>query len=107
MTNEKNSITIVFGKNLKYYRKKIKLTQEKLGEKVGLSGKHISNIERGVAFPSPGAICSIADVLEVPFYLLFIPEELTDALNPSSIYVSKEAFKNEICDKFKGFVEML
>lgn len=106
MTNEKNSITIVYGKNLKHYRKKKKLTQEKLGEKVGLSSKHISNIERGVSFPSASAICAISSVLEVPFYLFFMPDEIGQE-SPFPNYVSKDAYKGELTHKFKDFIESL
>lgn len=106
MTNAKNSISIIFGRNVKHYRKKIKLTQEKLGENVGLTGKYISNIERGVSFPSSSVIERIASVLEVPFYFLFIPEE-TGEDSPFSSYVSKDAYKSEICGKFKAFIDQL
>lgn len=106
MTNEKNSISIIFGQNVRHYRKRIKLTQEKLGEKVDVSGKYISNIERGVSFPSASVIERLAGVLGVKFYFLFVPEE-TEGEGPLSNYVAKDAFKGEIYSKFRNFIEEL
>lgn len=104
MTNEKNSITIIFGKNVKSYRKKKKMTQDTLGEKVGVSTKHISNIECGVSFPSSSIISQIASTLEIEPYMLFVPEEIT-GVEPYGNYVSKDAMKKELMEKLGRVIE--
>jgi transcriptional regulator with XRE-family HTH domain len=45
-------IKVIFGENLKFYRKTKHLSQEQLSEKVDISVKHLSSIERGSNFIS-------------------------------------------------------
>jgi transcriptional regulator with XRE-family HTH domain len=71
----------VFGKNLKYYRKEKKLSQEQLSEKVDITVKHLSEIERGIVFASAGLMEKLAANLDVPIFAFF----LTD----NSIYYDK------------------
>ena len=47
MTNENSSIVAIFGSNVKTYRKRLKMTQEQLAEKMNVSIQMISNLERG------------------------------------------------------------
>ena len=61
--------------NIKRSRKERKLTQEQLAEAVGISTRHLSDIERSDAFPSPEVIEQIAAELGVPSYTLFLPSE--------------------------------
>ena len=81
-----------------------KLTQDELGEKVGVSTKYISNIECGISFPSSSVIGQLADTLEIPPYKLFVPEETTIE-TPYDSYVSKNALKKELLSKFKQVIE--
>lgn len=52
-----SSIKSVFGANIKYYRKKQRISQEQLAERLEITPKHLSNIETGANFVS-------ADLLE-------------------------------------------
>lgn len=45
-----------------------------MAEKIGISIRHLSDIERADSFPSPEVIELIASELDVPSYLLFLPE---------------------------------
>ncbi len=54
-----------FGKYLAYLRKKNGLSQEKLGEKLGISGKSISKWERGLTFPNIKIIYQISGIFHV------------------------------------------
>jgi transcriptional regulator with XRE-family HTH domain len=67
-------VKLTFGENLKYYRKKRSLSQEELSEKVDISTKHLSGIERGLNFVSSELLERISDVLEVPLFLFFIKD---------------------------------
>ena len=59
------SLTDVFRKNIKYYRFMKDYSQEKLGEKSGLSTHYISDIEQGKYSPSIPTIESLAKALEI------------------------------------------
>jgi len=57
--------------NLKIERMRNKLTQKELGEKVGLTGNMIGEVEAGRVQPSVKSISKLADVLGVSVdYLL-------------------------------------
>ena len=62
----------VFGKNLKLYRKAKKLSQEELSEKVNISVKHLSSIERGLNFVSADLLEKLALSVEVPISRFFL-----------------------------------
>ena len=55
----------IIGKIIKEYRKKHKLTQFELAEKVGLSEKHLGQIERGVFLPNLFNFLSIVNLLKI------------------------------------------
>lgn len=59
------------GKRIKRYRKKAKMTQEQLAEKVRLSTKYIQFIETGKRVPSLKTIYRIARALGVKVQDLF------------------------------------
>ncbi len=65
----------LFGKNVKKYRLKSKLSQEKLGELSGLHRTYISDIERGLRSISLNNIDKLSKALNVEIYKLFIFEE--------------------------------
>ena len=60
-----------FGVNVYYYRRKCKLTQEQLAEKIEVEPNHISNIELAKVGTSLDVVFRIADALEVPVHKLF------------------------------------
>jgi transcriptional regulator with XRE-family HTH domain len=60
------------GKRLKAVRERRELTQEGLAEKVGLSSKYISGVERGVENPTIDNLIRLATMLEVEPYELFL-----------------------------------
>ena len=70
-----NSTINIFRNNLKYYRKKLGLTQEKLSEVSGISSDYLSEIERGKRTPSFKRLDLIANALNIEVYKLFKPQE--------------------------------
>ncbi len=54
-----------FGKYIAYLRKKIGLTQEQLGEMLGISGKSVSKWERGITFPSVFLLKKLSKIMKV------------------------------------------
>ena len=72
MSSKEKEIDIreVFSQNLKYYRIKSNISQEKLSEVVGLTYKYISDLERQLYDPSLKTIDSLAKALNIETYLL-------------------------------------
>jgi transcriptional regulator with XRE-family HTH domain len=64
-------IKAFFGRNLKYYRKKKRLSQEQLSEKVDISTMHLSKIERGLTFVSADLLEKLSVNLEISVARLF------------------------------------
>jgi transcriptional regulator with XRE-family HTH domain len=63
-----------FGENLKLYRKEKQLSQEKLSEKLDISVKHLSAIERGLTFVSAELLEKLAISLEIPVFCFFVKQ---------------------------------
>lgn len=61
------------GMQLKYYRKKSKLTLEQLAAKTALSASYISKIERGIVSPSADAIQTLSYALNLTANELILP----------------------------------
>ncbi|MDR2808578.1 MAG: helix-turn-helix domain-containing protein [Spirochaetaceae bacterium] len=63
-----------FGENLKFYRKEKHLSQEELSERVGISVKHLSSIERGLTFVSAELLEKLTVSLDIPVFCLFVKQ---------------------------------
>lgn len=69
------NILEVFGKNLRNYRLKNGISQEKFAELCGLHRTYISDIERGQRSISLTNIQKIADALKIETYKLFLEND--------------------------------
>lgn len=63
--SHREPISVLFGSNVKAYRKRAGLTQEQLSERVGVTQKHLSIIETGGQFASAPLIGRISEALAV------------------------------------------
>lgn len=54
------------GKKFKEYRKKAKMTQEELAEKIDIAEKHYGKLERGVFMPSLETFFKLVEILNIP-----------------------------------------
>lgn len=68
--NEKETMK-KFGLNVKKYRTRLGLTQEKLAELCNCSSQTISGTETGYSFPSSKVLFKLAEELHVPLMYLF------------------------------------
>ncbi|MCI9280987.1 MAG: helix-turn-helix transcriptional regulator [Bacilli bacterium] len=75
----------VFGKNMRYYRYKKGLTQEKFAEKVDLNPSYISEIESGKYGPKFEKIELISKVLEIEPHILFQETKNTHKQLPNRV----------------------
>lgn len=71
MDNSESSVSILLGTNVQKFRKKNDLTQSQLAERIGISQKHLSDIETGTKFPSASIIEKLSKELSVPVAFLF------------------------------------
>ena len=77
----KKDLREIFKYNLRYYRLKNKFTQEDLADKVGLTDKYISDLERGEFAPSFEKISELAFALNIePYKLLKCENETKNKL---------------------------
>ena len=85
------------GKQIKIYRLRANLTQERLAERIGISPTHLSNIETGTTRVSLSTIISIANALSVT----------GDDLLCDNIIMAKAPFEKDIaalledCDEYE------
>ena len=63
---EKKPLNVEIGQNVKRVREQSGLTQESLGELIGLGEKHISSIERGAVGVSLATLKRLCTLLAVP-----------------------------------------
>jgi transcriptional regulator with XRE-family HTH domain len=70
------SVPVLFGRRLRGLRGLRKLTQEELGEKAGVSGKFVGQMERGTANPSLKNLARLSQALGVELSDLLRFEEV-------------------------------
>lgn len=71
---------IQLGKNIKYVRKSLNMTQERLSEMVDISTVFISQIENGARKPSLETVYKISIALNVSIDELINNQEITELL---------------------------
>lgn len=90
MDNNEQYLRKSIGKKIKLARAKTNYTQEKLAEKLSLSTRYISQLERGIAFGSATTIVNLCKALNISSDFLF--DDLIGADNSS--------FNNFVDDRF-------
>jgi transcriptional regulator with XRE-family HTH domain len=65
----------VFGVRLKEYRRQRGLSQEQLAEAADISVRHLSTMERGLAFVSSDLLGRLSQILDVPVAAFFCGED--------------------------------
>lgn len=70
-----NTIQKIIGKNLKYYRYKSGLSQEKFYEQFGLNSKYLASVERGEVNVSVEFLSNLAKLLKIDIREFFDPDE--------------------------------
>lgn len=71
MDNNEKYLRKNIGKKIKLARAKTNYTQEKLAEKLSLSTRYISQLERGIAFGSATTIVNLCKALNISSDFLF------------------------------------
>jgi len=71
MNDNEKRLRKSIGKKIKLARSKTNYTQETLAEKLSLSPRYISQLERGIAFGSANTIVSLCNALNISTDFLF------------------------------------
>lgn len=82
-----------FGKNLRKLRKARNLTQEKLAEELGISTKHVGDLEKGKSFTSGEVMDSIARYFDVGFEELFVSEGKAHDTEMEAMHIALDMLK--------------
>ena len=90
MNSQEKMLRKNIGKKIKLARAKADYTQEELAEKLSLSPRYISQLERGIAFGSATTITNVCKALKIDSNFLFC-----DLIN-----TNKSALNNITDDKF-------
>jgi len=61
----------ILGKGIRFYRQQRQLSQAALAEKADISITFLSNIERGIKYPTSDTLSAISSVLGVEVFELF------------------------------------
>lgn len=91
---------IKVGGRIRSFRKKARLTQEKLAEEIGVSPEFIGNIERGVSTPSVRTLFRITLALDITLSDLIDKSVAiwTDEDSPSTLRAPQSIYGNTISD---------
>jgi transcriptional regulator with XRE-family HTH domain len=81
-----------FGEKLKQARKKLGWSQDDLGQKVGIHGRHVGKYENGHAMPNADTIIRIAKTLNVSIDYLLLDNFKEDAI-PSAILQDRDLMR--------------
>lgn len=93
---DKKQINIEIGERIKKSREQIKMTQEKLAEKVNVSPQYISDLERGVvgvSIPTLKSICIVLGVTSDSLLFGNIQENDTSKITDCCRRLTVEQFK--------------
>ena len=99
-----SNLTVLFGKRVRKFRMKNKLSLEELAERTGIAVTNMDKIERGESFVTAPTLEKLAEVLNVEVKYLFdfedyksvddIKTELNfDIQNESNIYLLYKLYK--------------
>ena len=90
MKNEERILRKNIGKKIKLARSKAEYTQEQLAEKLSLSPRYISQLERGIAFGSATTIINVCKALNINSDFLF--NDLINNENPILYNIADNKF---------------
>lgn len=93
MNEKEKTYRQMIGKKIKLARARNNYTQELLAEKLQLSTRYISQLERGIAFGSATTLVNLCNALGIDADFLF-DELVTDELSEQSRALDDDFFNN-------------
>ena len=95
-------LRVILGKGIRFYRQQRQLSQAALAEKANISITFLSNIERGIKYPTSDTLSAIANGLGVEAYELFRHDH-----SPAEQRILFERFKIDITQNVMKTLEMV
>ena len=103
---KEEEIRKIFSKNLKYYRKRLGLSQLELATKIGIATNFLNDIENEKKWISPSTLAKICTALDIEPYKLFLEIEFDSSSNKiinqfcSELSNDLNAVINKISEKY-------
>jgi transcriptional regulator with XRE-family HTH domain len=95
------SIDKLIGRNIRVYRLAKDMTQEELGEKLGVTFQQVQKYEKGINRVGSGRLYQIAEVLDVPVKSFFAGETKQNNFNtPSPFDLLADAMTMQLAREF-------
>ena len=109
MTDDEAKLRKTLALNIKHFRAKLGVSQEKLAESIGLSDQTINDIEGCRTWVSDKTIVKIARAFGVEAYRLLFPQTEAEKLFPVKVPADilqdlKEAIKKDLDNRFSEVV---
>jgi transcriptional regulator with XRE-family HTH domain len=96
----------LFIKNLRFYRKKRKLSQLKFSELVNISPNYLNAVENGKNFPSPEVIQNMVQKLDIlPFQLFLEKQEAYGKEDNPALIEELYGFMRRLTAEIDFFIE--
>lgn len=95
----------ILGKNLKTERKRIKLTQEQLGEKLNMSGKQISNYEHAKQTPPLEILFQFCELFNCELGYLLGEENYSQKTKVQTIITNELNLSIKACEAIKRYTK--
>lgn len=93
------------GKKIKQLRKNAKLSQAELSEKIGMTEKNLSNIERGLQLPALNSFFKMLDIMNIPLYEFGINPNNTQNSKRDELIKEIYLSTNEETDAFLSIIK--
>lgn len=87
----------IIGKNIAYLRKKKKLTQQELGDKLHVTDKAVSKWERGLSLPDISILENLSKILDSDIY------EILQIENKKKVDIDKKLLEEKLKIKKQVF----
>lgn len=95
----------IFSLNIKRFRGRKGLSQEKLVEKMEISINYLSDIETGKGWVSPFPLIKMANALEIEVFELFKPHESVSESTANVINEYLQDFSKSLMASFEKSIE--
>lgn len=95
------------GKRIRAVRKRMRLTQEQLGERAGITPDYVGRVERGRGAVTLETLQRIASALNVPLRQLLDTEEITSASREEILKSIQAILKRKDTEQLRGIYAIL
>ena len=99
------SLRNTFIDNLKFYRKKSHFSQQQLAERCNIATNYLSEIERGVKFPTVEMIEQLSQALSIPAHLFFIDSSESTVNTDPITKKRNEEFSNNLLQNIRELLK--